>query len=468
LGAEARPHGAALRRLIDEARSRPIAFKAKITWSGEQKVRAARALLSVVGGVAILAGLGDAAPVAAKQLTVLSTQLRPTEEAERMRTEILKYSPVPVEFVPEEPQQLVIDVQADMKSDSPTISLIGALHGELAPLVRLGALSPLDEMAGTLAQEGVPAEMVTLAHLGTDHLQYVPWIQATYIMAASKQALQYLPAGAKLDALTYDQLAQWAANAEKATGWRVLGFPAGPTGLMQRFFEGYLLPSFTGGVVTTFVSPDAEKMWADFKSIWQHVNPDSTTYNFMQEPLLAGDVMIAWDHVARLQDAFRKHPDDFVAFPAPAGPKGRSFMPVVVGLAIPKTAPDAAGARQVIDYLLNPATQVTALRDSSFYSVVNAALLGEVDPDRKAEMAAVQAQQNAPGAHVALLPVGLGSYSGEFDRIFTDTFQRIVLHGQDIHQVLQLEGRQMQHVLDEAKAPCWSPDPPSQGTCQVK
>jgi len=120
------------------------------------------------------------------------------------------------------------------------------------------------------------------------------------------------------------------------------------------------------------------------------------------------------------------------------------------------------------DYLLKPATQVTALRNSSFYSVVNPALLGDLDPDRKAEMAAVQAQLSAPDAYLALLPVGLGSYSGEFDRIFTDAFQRIVLRGQDIHQVLEIEGRQMQHVLDEAKAPCWSPDPPSQGTCQVK
>ena len=127
--------GAPLRALIDEPRSRPIAFKAKITRRGEQKVWAARALLSVLGGVAILAGLSAAAPVAAKELTFLSTQLRPIEEAQRTRTEILKYSPVPVDFVPEEPQQLVIRVQADMKSGSPTISLIGALHGELAPLV---------------------------------------------------------------------------------------------------------------------------------------------------------------------------------------------------------------------------------------------------------------------------------------------------------------------------------------------
>ena len=90
---------------------------------------------------------------------------------------------------------------------------------------------------------------------------YVPWTQSTYIMAANKKALPYLPKGAKLDALTYDQLAQWAAAVHKATGQRMLGFPAGPTGLMARFLEGYLLPAYTGGVVTTYRSPAAAAMW---------------------------------------------------------------------------------------------------------------------------------------------------------------------------------------------------------------
>lgn len=427
-----------------------------------------RAWLMAAAAAAILSQSAAPHVAAAKDLVFLSTQLRPMEEAQRTRTQILNTSPVPVEYVPEEPPQLVVHVQADMKSGSPTISLIGALHGELAPLVTMNDLAPLDDMDSLMKSSGIPAGMVTLAHLGTDHVQYVPWMQATYIMAASKKALQYLPAGAKLDSLTYDQLSEWAANAEKATGQRVLGFPAGPTGLMNRFFEGYLLPSFTGGVVTTFVSPAAEKMWGDFKTLWAHVNPNSTNYNFMQQPLLAGDVLIAWDHVARLQDAFRQHPDDYVAFPAPAGPSGRSFMPVVVGLSVPKSAPDAAGARQVIQFLLKPETQITTLRVSSFYPVVNAPIPSDLDPGLKAEMAAVQAQQNAPDAHPALLPVGLGSHSGEFDRIFTDTFQRIVLRGQNIRQVLDLEGKQMQHVLDEAQSPCWSPDPASTGTCQVK
>jgi multiple sugar transport system substrate-binding protein len=401
----------------------------------------------------------------ADDLVFLSTQLRPLEEATKARTQILKGAPKPVTYVPEEPPQLPIHLQADAQG-AHTISLVAALHGELAPLVAM--FQPLDENNGLIAQRGIPGDFARLAHLGTEHLMYVPWMQATYIMAASKKALQYLPPGAKLETLTYAQLTEWAAGAEKATGQRVLGFPAGPTGLMPRFFEGYLLPSFTHGVVVPYRSADAGSMWEAFKALWQHVNPNSTNYNFMQEPLLSGDVLIAWDHVARLQNAFRSKPDDFVAFPAPAGPKGRSFMPVLVGVAVPRTAPDRAGAMQLIDYLLKPETQIATLRTSSFFPVVKVELPTDLDVGLKLEAQAVQQQQSAQDALPTLLPVGLGSHAGEFDKVFVDTFQRIVLRGQPVKDVLDREAQDMQRVLNAAQAPCWAPDPPGQGTCTVK
>jgi len=68
-------------------------------------------------------------------------------------------------------------------------------------------------------------------------------MQASYIMVANKKALSYLPGGADLNALSYDQFAGWAGTIEKKTGQRLLGFPAGAQGLMYRFFEGYLYPS---------------------------------------------------------------------------------------------------------------------------------------------------------------------------------------------------------------------------------
>jgi multiple sugar transport system substrate-binding protein len=419
--------------------------------------------LATLCGVMFL-GLA-AAGARADDLTFLSTQMRPLEEATKARTLILKRAPMPVTYVPEEPPQLPIHLQAD-EQGAHSIGLVGALHGELAPLAAM--LQPIDQESALVSQRGVPDEIAKLARLGTEHLMYVPWMQATYIMAANKKALQYLPKGATLNTLTYAQLGEWAENAEKATGQRVLGFPAGPTGLMARFLEGYLLPSFTGGVVTQYRSADAVAMWEAYKALWKHVNPNSTNYNFMQEPLLAGDVLIAWDHVARLQNAFRNKPDDFVAFPAPAGPKGRAFMPVLVGVAVPTTAPDKAASLKLIDYLLTPETQIATLRASSFFPVVKVALPDDLDAGLKLEAGAVQQQQSAHDALPTLLPVGLGSHGGEFDKIFVDTFQRVVLRDQAVKQVLDHEAEDMQRVLDAAKAPCWTPDPASQGTCQVK
>ena len=158
-------------------------------------------------------------------------------------------------------------------------------------------------------------------------------------MVANKEALAYLPDGADINALSYDKLALWAGTIRQKTGKPRLGFPAGPLGLMHRFFEGFLYPSYTGGVVVPFRSEAAEAMWTQFASLWNSVNPNSTRYDFMQQPLLSGEVWIGWDHVARVRDALRQKPGEFVAFPAPAGPKGRGYMPVVAGLAVLRVRP---------------------------------------------------------------------------------------------------------------------------------
>jgi multiple sugar transport system substrate-binding protein len=210
---------------------------------------------------------------------------------------------------------------------------------------------------------------MTLGKFGTAHQLYIPWMLASYIMVADKKALPYVPDGADINALSYDQLAAWASAVREKTGKRLLGFPAGPQGLMHRFFEGFLYPSYTGGVVVPFRSEAAETMWTHFASLWKSVNPNSASYNFMQEPLLSGDVWIAFDHIARVLDALRQKPDEFVAFPAPAGPKGRGYMPALAGLAVVKGAPDVNGAMALIDYLEQPETQIATTRSVGFFPV---------------------------------------------------------------------------------------------------
>jgi multiple sugar transport system substrate-binding protein len=223
----------------------------------------------------------------ADDLVFLSTQLRPIEEAQKVREVILKGAPAPVTYVTEDPPALPVRIKAEQQGGKHTISLIGALHGELQPLLTLDALTPLDDLAATLKGRGVPDDVMKLGQLGTGHQMYIPWMQATYIMVANKQALPFLPAGADINALTYDQLRAWGTAIQEKTGKRLVGFPAGPKGLMHRFFEVFLYPSHTGGVVVPFRSPEAEAMWSGVRRVGEDGDAELDQLHFMQDPLLA-------------------------------------------------------------------------------------------------------------------------------------------------------------------------------------
>ncbi|MBU2956063.1 ABC transporter substrate-binding protein [Paracoccus sp. 1_MG-2023] len=404
-----------------------------------------------------------AAIPASAEVLFWSTQARPAEEAQAMRQEVLGGFEPGVDYQPNEDGPWLTRLQAEDQAGSGSIGVLGALHGNFS------AIDP-DKLVD-LGDMGITASSETfnsLAKLGTDTAQYVPWMQASYIMAASRQALDYLPEGADIDALTYDQLIEWSANVHEATGEPKFGFPAGPKGLKHRFFEGYLYPSYTDGVVRTFASPEAVTAWEKFSELWEHTNPASTNFSFMQEQLLSGDAWIVFDHTSRLAQAFNERPDDFVAFPAPAGPAGRGFMPVLAGMAIPETAPDKDEARALVEYMMTPEAQIATLRATSFFPVIDVELPDDLPPAVKAAGDAVAKMSAAEDANPGLLPSGLGDRGGDFDRVFNDTFERIILAGQPIEAVLQDQKTALQRVMEETGAPCWAPDAPSEGACPVE
>ena len=415
--------------------------------------------------LALGAVLSASSALAAAEIVFYSTQARPLEEAQKMRDEVLSGFSGEVQFSPQENGPYFTRIEAEQKAGEVTLGLLGSLHGQFPPVA--SALDPVDDIMAKLADRNISSAFVELGKLGTDQQHYIPWMQATYIMAANKDALQYLPEGADINALTYEQLGQWAATMNDAAGEPKLGFPAGPKGLMHRFLQGYLYPSFTNSVVSDFRGDKAQAMWETFKGLWQNVNPRSTAYNFMQEPLLAGEVWVAFDHTARLKDAFDQKPDQFVAFPAPAGPEGRGFMPVVAGLGIPKGTPDRAGSAQLIEYLTQADTQIKTLRAIGFYPVVEAELPDDLPPNVKIAGPAVTAQANAADANPSLLPVGLGDQSGLFSKVYKDTFQQIVLRNADIKQILDRQANALKRIMNKTGAPCWAPDKPSEGPCPV-
>jgi multiple sugar transport system substrate-binding protein len=400
----------------------------------------------------------------AGSVVFMSTQLTPVTEQQKLIDVTLKGAPVSVNFVAANAvSDLVTRINAEAQAGSGTVSLAAATVGDLETVA--DKLTDLSDVAAKLKNAGIPQSLWDQAKLGTNKQLSIPWMQATYLMCANKKALPYLPKGANLNSLTWGQFAQWGANLQKKFGTPEIGFPV--AGLFPRFLQGYLVPSFTGRLVTKYQSKDAAAAWLYLKNLWRFVNPQSTQYAFMQDPLLSGEVLVAWDHVARLTNALTAKPDDFVLFPAPRGPKGRGFLPVLVTVGIPKTAPNPADAKTLIAFLDNISQQARTITEHGFFPVVAGKLSKSINPGALELAAAVKVQQSTKDALPSVLPIGLGAQAGAYAKVFTDTFNRMVMNKEDPMTVLKDEGGQLQTLLNAAGAPCWQPDPRSSGVCQV-
>jgi multiple sugar transport system substrate-binding protein len=410
-------------------------------------------LLAACGGVST-SGAGGAGSI-----TLMSNQFSPVEEKQRFETILKdKVTGEKVGFNQVDTGIFASTLQSQVDAGKVRISIVGALHGDLSP--HAARLADLDDLLGQLGDRGFPAELTDLAKLGGGTTKYIPWMQASYVLAINKKALQWLPSGVDVQKLTYDQFLSWMTAARQGNGGKpVFGIPAGVKGLYHRFFQGFLLPSFTGGQITTFRGPEAVTAWTYMKELWASTATASTTYDSMQEPLQRGEVLVGFDHVARLVGAPADKPGDWLMAPAPTGPKGLGYMLVLAGLGIPKGAPDVDKAKDAIKTLTTAGVQVEVLRQNAFFPVTNAPVPADLPGAIALANAAISAQRSAAGAIVSLPPVGVGTHDGEVAQIFKNCFKEVCLDGKPVRSVLDAQATQLNAILDQLKVPCWQPDP---------
>jgi multiple sugar transport system substrate-binding protein len=429
---------------------------------------------AVAGGVLAAGGLltsraSAGSSATAGKVTAFFGQFGAIAEQEGIRKYVFKGfdGDVDAAFAPiTAPTQFVDRVRAEAKAGKGSIDVLVGLHGDFVTFQNEGLIRGVGDVSRQI--KTLPPALVKHGKLGTKTQYYVPHSQATYVMVANKDVMKYLPRGADLNAITYGQLFQWAKAIRKGTGQNRFGLPASETGLMHRFLQGFLVPSFTGRFVTGFRSKEAVAAWAYLRQLWQYTHPQSLSYAFMQDPLLSQEVLLGWDHVARLKTALDQRPDDLVAFPVPRGPKARSYMPVLVGMGIPKNAPNPDGAKALIRHLTTLGPQAALLSVSGFFPVVGGRLSKQISPGLLAEAEAVRKQQQAKDAVQALLPIGIGAEGGNFTKYYRDAFTRIVRNGENIQTVLREQGELLDQIFAKTNAPCWAPDPPSgKARCRV-
>lgn len=410
--------------------------------------------------VLIICMLLTSAVFAAEVLNFASTQMVPAAEQIFAKSVLVKGftdgSGISVEFIPMEAPDLFTRLSAEVAAQKVTISLVGELHGGL-DLMNTKVL--LDDLSGISLPNRTFIKALEDYSVLAGKKVYVPWMQATYVMAINKKAFQYLPAGLKVEDVTgasekwtYDALLNWSKNLNDAFKGPKLGFPMGPKGLWHRFLHGYIYPSFTGYQAAAFDSVQAVKLWEYLKELRPYMHPSSSVWESMDEPLLKEEVLIAWDHTARVKNAVVEKPGDFAIVPAPRGPQGRGYITVAVGLAIPVGAPQKDNAVKLIDYLTSPDIQVKMLENIGFFPTIKEAEGVIPEGPLKILATGVLAQSGSPDSVIALIP-SLGAKGGEFSAAYRDAFTKIVIEGADIETTITTAGDKLRAIFKEIGVP---------------
>ena len=185
-----------------------------------------------------------------------------------------------------------------------------------------------------------------------------------------------------------------------------------------------------------------------------------------------GEVLVAWDHVARLVDAPKAQAGRLAdGAGARAAPRAWATCSSSAGLGIPKGAPDRDKAKDVDQEPVDGRhADRHALRPNAFFPTV------EADPP------AGPACRRPAGGHGGRGPADAeqrdprrcrrsvwGRKDGEVSQIFKNSFKEICIDRtpRQVHAATPRVS-QLNAILAELKVPCWAPDPVQPGqVCKV-
>jgi len=410
--------------------------------------------------VLVISMLLTSAVFAGEVINFVSTQMTPATEQKFAKGVLLKgftdESGVTAEFISMLEHELLTRLSAEVAAKKVTISVVGDLHGGLD---LMNAKGLYDDLAGITLPDRTFIEALEDYAVMAGRKVYVPWMQATYVMIVNKKAFEYLPTGLTTEDVTgasekwtYYALLNWSKNLQDAFKGPKLGFPMGPKGLWHRFLHGYIYPSFTGYQAAAFDSLRAVKLWEYLKELLPYMHPSSSVWESMDEPLLKEEVLVAWDHTARVKNALIEKPEDFAVVPVPCGPQGRGYITVAVGLAIPVDAPQKENAIKLIDYLTKPDTQVKMLENVGFFPTVKEAEGAIPVGPLKILATGVLAQSGAADSVMVMIP-SLGAKGGEFTATYRDVFTKIVVEGADIGTTITTAADKLRAIFKEIGVP---------------
>ncbi len=265
------------------------------------------------------------------------------------------------------------------------------------------------------------------------HQYFLPVGADVYLLLANNKALPYLPDGVDLDAITWDQYADWAVAIAEGEGEGKVCITGIPAKSWIYMFGGTGL-SYGAGF------PDANSEGAmEAWKVWEKIGkangfvPSVLNIDSCVDPMMREESWLTVFHNARAGQVYSSNETAFTLAPAPSGPNGIGSIAGVSGYAIMKGAPNYDLAVAFLEYLTRPDIQVKLAKGTGgFIPPVEEAInyLGDEAIDEVINKAVLVLNNGV----VSGVPAGNYQDWGAVKKCFDDVFADTILPGLDVTQ----------------------------------
>ena len=269
-----------------------------------------------------------------------------------------------------------------------------------------------------------------------------------YLLLANKKALPYLPAGADVQALTWEEYVDWAVAIADGEGEGKCAVTGVPMKSLIYMYGGMFLSY--GGEFPVINSPGALEGWKLLSKMTDAYTPTVNTYDNVSSPMKNGEAWLTVAHMVRCGEAYRSNPSAFVLAPAPAGPAGIGSIAGTSGFAVVNGAPNEDLAIKFVEYMTEPAMAVRIARGTGGF-------IPPIDEAIEQLGTSIEDEIIAKGIYVLKNGVVSGVPGGDYTswgavkQVYDDAFQKLILGGAPINRATQgiLDGYQA--ALDALK-----------------
>ncbi|GHT67482.1 hypothetical protein FACS1894110_13030 [Spirochaetia bacterium] len=188
---------------------------------------------------------------------------------------------------------------------------------------------------------------------------FIPNTFDVYVLAASVDALKYLPQGLTrqnvVDGITWEQYAEWAVNIARGEGKGKTMLPANSQGSQLLYPMGGMGMAY-GAKFPEFAADGFKKALGIIATIaaGNGFYSEQTQYSAPTDPMINGDVWLTFAHMSPIGVAYNAAPNQWVIGAAPKGSKGAGSTSGAWCWGVPKGAPHADLAAAWIDYVTTP------------------------------------------------------------------------------------------------------------------